>query len=659
VSIETLLNCLNEHQRAATTFENEHALVLAGAGAGKTATIVARAAYLIHKGIPAHRIYILTFTRRAASELVHRVKLSLGAQAEGLRASTFHTFCMSMIHRAPNLFGVKGYSVIDRDDQVQLFRMVRGGKTIKNEKIATAATICDIYSFARNTGKSLTDTLAEGWPDELANKEKLVAIMKEYQARKAARKYLDYDDILDVVVHAMDSQSEVVDWIANQYSCLLVDELQDTNPLQWKLLDPLKDRCKIFGVGDDAQSIYKFRGADFQNIHSFSKRVPSSKLFKLQMNYRSTQEILDVSNWVLAQSPVKYDKHLVAARGAGNKPQLHNFPNEWEEATVFCQDIIRRHTDLGDDWRDHMILTRSAYGAKAMESALLAAEIPYRFIGGTKLLESAHVRDMLSLVRIVGNPTDELAMMRYLTLFPGVGEVTAHNAIQGMLKADGLLEAVESLRCARKIPPAAVEGLLAVLKVQHSVADAITTAISAIEGILEQKYLSQDWAKRKRDFPIVAKLAEKHTSILAFIEEYVLDPIHVSTVSDDPTKDDVTLITVHSAKGTECKTTYVLNVSPGTYPSRLDLGSIEDVEESRRVLYVALTRAKDNLIVGRRSTSYWAYAAVDGEDISGYFLNELPAGLFEEVEHGPMPVPHAHTPSGVAGYSYSGGVDLG
>lgn len=636
MSLDTLLLSLNQHQRSAATINNQHALVLAGAGSGKTKTIVSRAAYLIAQGVPAHRIQILTFTRRSASEIVVRVKNHLGDQASQLRASTFHTWCISLIRRAPAVFGAKGFSVIDRDDQIQLFRVLRGkgnGKS-KGSKLPTAAQLCDIYSFARNTGLSLTKTLTRNYPEYLDVKDQLVPVMKGYEEKKQNRHYLDYDDILDLVAQRIQQSPEVCQWVGAQYDHLLVDEMQDTNPLQWSLLNPLKESCCLFCVGDDAQSIYGFRGADFKNVHSFQERVPGSVVLKLTENYRSTQEILDVSNWLMSNSPLDYGKELVAARGAGERPQLHNFLNEWEESRWITEDILRRRED-GDNWRDHMILARSAYSARAVESSLLAAEIPYKFIGGVKLLESAHVRDALSLLRIIGNPLDEIAIMRYLTLFPGVGEATANHAIDQLMQTGTLESAIAILRTEKKIPSAASAALLEVAQHRNNVAEAINVAVRNLESVLESKYRNQDWPKRQRDFKMVAKLAEKHTSIMEFIEEYLLDPVHVSLVERNETDDAVTVITIHSAKGTECKTCYVINMSPGSFPSGYSSGDPDQVEEERRVLYVALTRAMDNLIVTRQSCTAWALPDKNkGEAVETYFFNDLPEGLFEEITHG-------------------------
>ena len=637
MSVDTLLNSLNSNQRIAATFGNQHALVLAGAGTGKTKTIIARAAYLISQGVPADRVAILTFTRKSAAEIVERVKSTIGESAAGLRASTFHTWCMSVMHRMPDAFGTRGFSIIDRDDQLLLFRVVRGGSNERAKGFLSAGNLCDVYSLARNTGKNLSATLERLHPDALEDKADIADIMREYELRKRSRKYLDYDDILDVVAQKLIQSPEIRDRIASQYDYFLIDEMQDTNPLQWKLLNPLKEKCILFCVGDDAQSIYGFRGADFRNVHSFSELVPGATTLKLTENYRSTQEILDVSNWLLNASPLDYDKQLIAARGAGQRPQLHIFPNEWEEAAWVTQDIIRRKND-GDDWGGHMILARSAYVARHVESSLISAEIPYRFIGGTKLFESAHVRDVLSLLRIIGNHTDEIAWMRYLMLFPGVGEKSASKAVSEVLETTSFEDAISSLRTSSKLLTEAATILLDVAKLDSNVADAIGAAVIRLATFLESNYRNQEWEKRRRDFPLLQKIAEKHTSILSFVEEYLLDPITVTQINRNEVPDVVTLITVHSAKGTECNTCYVINVSPGAFPSGLAASDIDDVEEERRVLYVAFTRAMNSLIITRRTFDQWAVAdntnKKDGENTAEtYFLNEIPEGLTDEIIH--------------------------
>ena len=639
MTIESLLAELNPRQKAAACVDRQHVLVLAGAGTGKTKTIVARAAYLIATGIPAHRIQIMAFTRRAAAEIVERVKMHLGEAAQGLNASTFHAWCMHLIHCAPQAFGCKGYSVIDDEDQQILFKMARGRK--KGAGLPQAAQIHHLYSLARNTLKSLDATLQEHAPEAYKHKDFIANIMLGYEAKKKERRYLDYDDILDVVAHRLQSSVETRNWVASLYDHLLIDEMQDTNPLQWKLVSPLRHQVALYCVGDDAQSIYGFRGADFRNVHSFSSRVEGSVTLKLEDNYRSTQEILDISNWLLSKSPLGYEKKLSAIRGAGKKPSLQTFSNEFEEANWIGDDLLRRREE-GADWRKHMILVRSVHAARALQSSLLAKAIPYSFIGGVKLLESAHVRDLLSVLRLIANPKDEIGWMRFLTLWKGVGDVTASSLIEKLMSVDDIDQCTNLMEGESKLPKRASTTVAVVAEFQNDVAKAVSKAFAALEESLAEKYKNQEWDKRLGDFAIVEKLAEKHSSILEFIEEYVLDPLYVTARRAAQDDDVVTVITIHSAKGTEREVCYVLNVSPQSYPLSYVLGNADKVEEERRVLYVALTRAKDELIVTRHcfmgygGFTSWARTE-DSRQEEGpetYFLNSIPDNLFVQQVHG-------------------------
>ncbi len=597
MSIENLIDNLNENQRAAATFSGTHALVLAGAGTGKTQTIIARAGYLIHSGVPADHIQVLTFTRRSAKEIVGRVRLSLGDRAEGLNASTFHTWCMTLIRRMPKLFGCIGHTVIDREDQIQLFKLLRGSE--KTNQIPPAKTLCDIYSYARNTRSSLTKTLELHYDEQLHVKEKIAGVIGAYEVKKRGRHYLDYDDILDVVATVLKQDAATRDYICQQYEHLLVDEMQDTNPLQWDLLEPLCHKVKLFCVGDDAQSIYGFRGADFRNVHSFAERVQDSVVLRLEQNYRSTQEILDLSNWLLTNSPIDYNKRLIAVRGNGHKPRILDFPSEWEEGRWIADDIARRR-DEGVDWAQHMILTRNGFSARAVETTLLARDIPYVFIGGVKLLASAHIRDLLSLLRIVANPLDELAWMRFLTLWPKVGDVSANRVIEQFPTMGELSAFVSVVNKDDKLTAECKLAFATVASMADNPGAAYIAAKQALWPILEHSY-ARDWDRRRRDFDLVEKLVKQHTSILAFIEEYLLDPVSTSSVLRAENPDVVTVTTIHSAKGTEKPVCYIINVSPGNFPSNRAINNTDEVEEERRVLYVAMTRAQDELILTRRA----------------------------------------------------------
>ena len=636
MTLAKLIDELNPQQKRAATATAQNCLVLAGAGCGKTKTIVARAAYLIDQGLPAQQVQILTFTRRAASEIVTRVEQHMGAQAKGLRASTFHTFCMYLLRRNPKAFGLTQFSIIDRDDQLLMFRLLRGKD--KGNVLPKAAELCDLYSYARNTQTKLSDALVEQLPQAIEYKTQIAELMKAYEQRKQERNFLDYDDILAIVAVHLQSSPELVNWVTGFCSALLVDEMQDTNPLQWALLQPLIGKVKLFCVGDDAQSIYGFRGADFENIHHFKERVPDAEVLTLEVNYRSTQGILDLSNWLLGQSPIEYGKHLQAYRGQGLKPQLHILSNEFEEANWIVQDLNQRHLQ-GAAWAEHMVLLRSGFSGRYLEGALIAANIPYRFIGGVKLLESAHVKDVLSLLRVSVNPQDDLAWMRFLTLWDGVGDVGASKLAQELIQLPDIEARCQRLERHGKVPQQAILILMQLDVLQQHVEACIGLALDALNEQLENNYKTKDWTRRVKDFDLVKQLARKHSSLGEFLEEYVLDPISVSEIDKTPDQDLVTLITIHSAKGAEQKVCYVPHVSPNQYPHARAQGDFNDVEEERRVLYVALTRAENELILTKQNLNLWSQDQYDelGRKIESYFLNDLPQHLVDVQIHRQIP----------------------
>ena len=636
MSLANLINELNPQQKQAATTKTKHSLVLAGAGCGKTKTIVARAAYLIDQGVPANQIQILTFTRRSASEIVARVELALGDEAKGLRASTFHTFCMYLLRRVPKAFGLDQFSIIDRDDQLMLFRLIRGKDDKKNPNaLPKPQQLCDLYSFARNTRQKLSLALEKQLPEFLEYKDQIAEIMKEYETRKQARHFLDYDDILAIVASGLAQSEGLTDYVAGLCQHMLVDEMQDTNPLQWAILEPLKDKTSLFCVGDDAQSIYGFRGADFENIHHFKERVPDAEIFKLEKNYRSTQEILDLSNWLLDQSAIKYDKKLEAYRGDGIKPRMHVFPNEFDEAKWIAIDIKERHLLEASAWNDHMVLVRSAFAARHIEAAFIQANVPYRFIGGMKLLETAHVKDLLSLLRVIANPLDDIAWMRFLTLWNGVGDVGASKLAQQLLLEPDFEKIIEKLEKFGRIPDNTLLIMKQMSVLKTEVEACVKLGVEAIINQLEENYAKKDWHKRVGDFDLVKQLASKHTQLSEFLEEYVLDPISISEIERQSQDDVVTLITIHSAKGTEQKVCYVANVSAGQYPHARAQGNFDEVEEERRVLYVALTRAQNELILTKQNLSFWAQRQIDeqGRKVESYFLNDLTRNLCTTETH--------------------------
>lgn len=667
MSITALLDELNDEQRVAATTDRQSVLVLAGAGSGKTKTIVARAAYLIAQGVPAHHIQIMTFTRRAASEIVNRVFATLGDKAQGLGASTFHAFCIKILHRYRHNFDMTGMTVIDRDDQESLLKLAISQAYDKlmwsdqDNKFIKHKELLDIYSYARNTQQKLDNAIKKLNPELLTrpivinmpkddatqniNPDKtpntclmphvIKLVMQNYEMMKRENGYLDYDDILEYVAKFMAYSDEFAEILTQEYRYLLIDEMQDTNPLQWLLIESFVGKSHLFCVGDDAQSIYGFRGADFKNVHSFKERVPNAQVLQLNKNYRSTQEILDVSNWLLQDSLLNYNKQLIAHRGAGIKPSIYEFSNEYDEAKFIVQDITERYNG-GAKYAQHMILVRTAYSAKAIEANLNAAQIPYQFIGGRKFMEAAHIKDVLSALRVAINHKDRLAWVRFLTLFKGIGQTGANKMIQKVLGCDEFAQAVDTLQDNTKLPKEL--DVVDLLNKLHTKQDncqlCLELALSALLPTLEKNF--DNFEARLSDFKILNELAKTHT-IASFLETYALDPISITQV-DRPENDDVvTLITVHSAKGAEADICYIPSLNPGQYPhSRAS--SFDEVEEERRVLYVAMTRAKNELIISKHKNSFFSeskYDKVDGKEVllPSYFLTNTPKELLEIKTH--------------------------
>jgi len=626
---------LNPQQQAAVEATGQHVLLLAGAGTGKTATIIGRAAHLIRQGVKARRILLLTFTRRAAREMVARLERDLGAGSRGVVAGTFHHFCLLTMRRQPKAFGMADVTVIDRDDQLQLVRLARAGVRRKGEQFPQAAKLLSAISFARNTNAPLATYLDKhtDWDDDTT--QRVLQVAKVYRERKRQRGYLDFDDLLHRFAAVLHKDPKVRDRVAGSFDHVLVDEMQDTNPLQWLIIEALKGSATLFCVGDDAQSIYAFRGADFRNVHAFADRVPGATIMKLEENYRSTQPILDLANWLLDGSTLEYGKRLRAHRGPGATPLLLDFDDEWAEGDWIAVDLIERH-ERGAPWRDHMIITRTAWATRALESALVERQVPYRFVGGTQLFQAAHVKDLLALVRTGLSHRDELAWVRYLTLWPGIGDVRAARTVDKLLPLPGLPEALDTLRDTWKGDPRIPQGPRDVWLDRAKPADVIAQATRFLEPLLEQRY--DNWRDRKRDLALLAKLAERHRSLPAFLETYALDPVSATEAARLEQDDNVTLITAHSAKGTEAPVCYLLRVEPGLYPHSRSLGDIDQEEEERRVLYVAMTRAQDTLILTRSNRMggqrvFWGGAA--GQHAPGgtaYLLEDVPDALIEHTD---------------------------
>lgn len=632
---------LNAEQLYAATFEGKHLLVLAGAGTGKTRTIIARAKYLIKSGVQPKKILILSFTRKAANEIVERIKQEIPeTQSEGLQGSTFHSWCMSIIKNHPHIFPQANYTLLDEEDQESCFRLLCGKKwsyrNDNNDKVRPEE-IKDVYSYMANAKCSLSDAIRMKIYDNAPStksvdqdKKIFQGVITMYLDYKKKRKYIDYDDILLVVSKYLQRHAELRKAIANLYEHILIDEMQDTNPLQYELLSSFYEDCNLFCVGDDAQSIYGFRGADFNTIHNFTSIVEGADQCKLTTNYRSTQEILDLSNWLISNSPLNYDKRLASARGTGLKPKIIHWADEWEEANNIALYILNTYKSKGKKWEANLILSRSSWGMRKVEGALIKYKIPYVIFGGNGLMTSRHIRDIVAPMRIVSNYLDELAWSRYLQLWNNLGPAKAAQIIGEVIEAknldDSLTTLMESVNT-RGLEKEIYKTLFGIRNFQYDPSKAIREALQIMSERLEKIYKGNGWDWRKMDFPILAEVAKKTHSINEFISEYILDPKLDTTVNaGGKNEDKVRLSTIHSAKGLEADIVYLLNASTKSFPTpRAILNGESAIEEERRCLYVALTRAKDELRIYRDVHSIHITQNQDKH----YFLNLLPADLYD------------------------------
>ena len=647
VCVELNMEDLNAEQRAAATYCGRNLLVLAGAGSGKTRTIIARARYLLQSGVPEERIRILSFTNKSADEIVSRIVNEVGALSHGLlRGQTFHSWCYEIIRNHPEFFSQSGWTLLPPEEIAACIGFVRGIGVPENEPCPKNSEIAAIYSRVMNTRCSLTRAMhfvlegrdiegnseANADPYFVARRANIAKVIHAFIEYKAEHRLFDYDDMLDIVAQTMERDSEARQAIASGIDHILVDEMQDTNRLQYDVLLKFVEACQLFCVGDDAQSIYAFRGADFESIHRFKALVPNADVVRLETNYRSTQAVLDVANWLLWQSPLHYDKSLRAVRHGGSLPTIVNWSSPEDQAL----DIVNKiQADIsgGGLYANHLVLARRNYELEDVKRQCAARKIPYRIFGGIQLLESAHILDLLMTFRIVANYRDELAWIRYLKCFKGIGDAHASRVVLTVLEAQDLSAALDVVTSHPKLPRCLGEALKKVRSCETLPGQAVGEALCQLEPMFIEKY-DRSWVYRKKDFAALSEMASQSPDISAFVAEYLMNRsiFDVKLNGEDASNDAVTLSTIHSAKGLEADKVYVVHVTNGSWPDSKNCLSEAEREEERRCLYVALTRAKNHLYIYRRLRSHARAASrrdlLDGRD--DYFLANLPTELVEE-----------------------------
>jgi DNA helicase II / ATP-dependent DNA helicase PcrA len=608
------LSSLNEAQRRAVTHGGGPLLVVAGAGSGKTKTLAARVAWLLERGVAPERILLLTFSRRASREMLARAQRSAGAAASRVWGGTFHATGNRLLRLYGRAIGVQpDFTVLDQADGADLMNLVRGdlGLGTKERRFPRKDTLATIYSRTVNSRTPLRDVLGRWFPWCREEADGIREVFRGYTARKRATNVLDYDDLL--LYWAALLPSDAGARVAALFEHVLVDEYQDTNVLQAEILKGLANGSpNVMVVGDDAQAIYGFRSATVRNILEFPQQFPGATVVKLEQNYRSTPPLLEVSNAVIALSPQRHEKTLWSARRGERQPVLLTCVDEADQSDAVCRALLE-HREQGVALRRQAVLFRTGHHSDHLELELTRRNIPFVKYGGLKFLESAHVKDALALLRMLENPHDEVSWFRALQLLDGVGPAGARRMLAelGVRDRGGDAPLARLLDRPPRVPDSAVEDLASLRAALRDclgegarerepggVAPQLERLSGFLRPVFERRYESPEM--RLRDLEQLELMAAGAPSRGRFLADLTLDPpTSTSDLAGPPLLDEdyVILSTIHSAKGGEWDVIHVIHAADGMIPSDMATGDADEVEEERRLFYVALTRARDALHV--------------------------------------------------------------
>jgi DNA helicase-2/ATP-dependent DNA helicase PcrA len=663
---------LNEQQLAAVTAPPGPILVIAGAGSGKTRTLTYRVAYLLENGIDPRNILLLTFTNKAAREMLNRVANLLPVDASGLWGGTFHSVGNRILRRHGTALGYSsGFTIMDREDQKDLINTVVASAGIDPREIRfpKGDVLAEIFSFVVNTEMPLETLLAEKFPYFLPLLDKIQDVRNRYEKKKKATNSVDFDDLLQKTLLMFQQHERIAEIYRRQFQFILVDEYQDTNKIQADLVDLLaRDHLNVMVVGDDAQSIYSWRGANFQNILEFPKRYPDAQVFKIEMNYRSVPEILEVANAAIAANVQQFRKHLSATRESKTlKPALVALNDGAEQAQFIAQRILELR-DENVDVNDIAVLYRAHYHALELQLELSRRGIPYQITSGIRFFEQAHIKDVASFIRFVANPRDEVAFNRMVKLLPGIGNRTAENlwrtwetgvVAAGDLSAIALGKAddrgsddaasstgvrASGYNFGERLLPMNVPAKSKKMWTQlaHTLdeiapggepnppSEMITSVVEAIYDDYAKVNFA-NYQLRREDLDQLAAFARQFKDVHEFLSQLAL----ISNVDAEAApvqtneKEAVNLSSVHQAKGLEFHTVFVIWLTDGMFPSSRSLDTRDALEEERRLFYVAITRARDELYLTyphmRLSGGYG-----DVFQRPSRFLQEIPNDLVED-----------------------------
>jgi DNA helicase II / ATP-dependent DNA helicase PcrA len=640
---------LNGDQFAAVTAEPGPLLVLAGAGSGKTRTLTYRVAYLLSQGVRPGEILLLTFTNKAAKEMLYRVQELTGIEPRRFWGGTFH----SIGHRALRMYGeaiglAKTFTILDAEEAERLLKQVVESQDkgfFKDKTRPRPGPLFSIISLARNTQLTVEATVEKYFPHYSDISDRLPGFAKAYDLRKREQKVCDYDDLLEHWLELLKQAPEVSAYFTERFRHVLVDEYQDTNTLQAQIVDTIGSHHRVMAVGDDAQCIYSWRGANFENIMSFPERHPGTVIHRIEINYRSTPEILNLANGVLMAQPKgrHFDKELRAARGHLEKPYVVQAMDDREQAEFVVKRVRSLHEDEGVSLSNIAVLYRSHFIAVETQIALARAGIPYHITSGVKFFERQHIRDLVALLRFVYNPADEQAWARIAVLLPKVGEKGAQkiHAAAKIHARDYQKNFIDALGAEDVRAKVAKDGRdeweklvvslkqVAVAMQEGKPADAVETAIDGWYGdYLKGAYA--DYTDRLEELSALTGFAQRFEETQDFLAQILLLNSETSDRNVDPDTDAIKLTTVHQAKGLEYDVVFLIGLADGQFPGRRSIEA-GDVEEERRLFYVAVTRARNELYL-----SFPKIASRPGPggmmNSPSRFLQELAPNLYQELK---------------------------
>jgi DNA helicase II / ATP-dependent DNA helicase PcrA len=594
-------NDLNSAQLEAVTVPSGPVLVIAGAGSGKTRTIVYRVAWLVEHGIDPASILLLTFTRKAAEEMLSRAAQLLDRRVSGVSGGTFHSTGNLLLRRYAGLVGFdSSFSIMDQADSFEIIDHFRKSLIAPEDLkgFPKARTIAEVVSRAIGGGEPISDVLEKRYPHFAHYAADMDKIRGLYEEHKRGNNLMDYDDLLVNPIRLLEEHEHVRRDVSTQWQHILVDEYQDTNKLQAhivRLLAYVHDNVMV--VGDDSQSIYSFRGADFTNIMEFPKSFKNTRVIRLEENYRSTAPILTVTNSIIERAVDGYPKRLFTRRADGPLPLLARCSTEREQSRFVVQ-CVKELRDHGISLKEVAVLFRAGFHSFDLEGELMRNNIPFVKYGGFKFLESMHIKDVLAHLKVLNNSKDRLAWMRILRLLPGVGIKTAMK-LAGRIADEGITPRPSGLLSGdpkyRKNFEALVDLIEDLMNHQGPISEKVDRINLYYFPFLKERY--DNYPKRMRDLEHLADLTASYRSLNRFLNDMALEPPDEERSSLATQNDNLVLSTIHSAKGLEWHTVIIIWAAEGRIPSPMALDSPNELEEERRLIYVATTRAKHNLVV--------------------------------------------------------------